>query len=223
MRFLLIAIAAMFAASISQAGIIGSAYSDAIDADGVSFEFTIDQSTSDPLSYRAEVANTSPTQDPESLIDAIAFGFNPYADLGVDVSFLDPTPLWTFSESSGGIRLDYVGDSATPGTRLGIGQSLIFDINFQLDYWTPATLAGTEPYRMFLTSSEEAGTGIGGGDVSGQVAVSFQQLGETGNDSELLMANWADAASGPMVPEPSSAMFALVGICCMAMRRGKRK
>lgn len=221
-------VAMMVAASNAQALDTLSASASATDDDGdaYGFSFTITRDPSDSTIFSAVLENTSdtPSEGAEPLIDQ--FAFNLGADLDTDFFITNVVPSdWTIGDSSGGVDFDYVGDegSASPDTRLGIGDQLTFDFDFVDTFDFPAN-----PFDLWLDAETDAGKGFGGGDDTGQVAVRFQQLDNfgaispgreacsdgDGQCSDLLAANWVfeddpDDPDEQDVPEPAT--LALIG------------
>ncbi len=165
---------------------------------------------------KVTVKNTSPNTPPEALIDA--FWFNMKLAAGETVSFSMVSAGWTVGNctSPASCKFDYTGDANKPGDRLGAGGTMSFVINFA------DGSGGIDAYLAALTGADKsAGTGIGGGNDSGQVCVSFQQLGDKGEDSDLLCSNWGDKP--PELPEPGTLGLLGIGLLGMGLARRRRR
>lgn len=202
----------VLAAASASAGMISTGASGSFFGDEYSYLFTISDSA-DPLVYHAVLTNTSPPNVPEGpRIDVLAF--NMLAELGTDFTIGSVVPSWSFSAASGGVQFRYVGEANGPGStnKLDPGESLQFDFLFDSEF--------TPSFDLWLLASEARGTGIGGGDDRGQVAVSFQTLGANGNDSDLLASNW-----GPhqLAPEPGTLLLLGTGLLSAAALFRRRR
>lgn len=194
--FLLISILFFSVQSANALSITTSAFGDSF-GDQYGYIFSIDDGNTDDGIYTATLENTSYNSNIGALIDGLAFNMN--AEIGIDFTIENVMPVWTFSTGSKAIKFDYVGDS-TQTNRIGPGQILSFDFVFKNEYTLP-----TNPFILWSGTESSAGTGFGGGEDIGQVAVSFQRLGDEVNDnSDLLASDWAPAP----VPEPAT-MFLL--------------
>lgn len=194
--------------------------------DEYSYLFTI-STTSETNIYHATLTNTSPDTDPLALIDALAFNLN--ADLNTEFSIGDifnidthNNPDWTFDKSGPGVLFDYVGDADTPSDRIEPLDFLEFDFVFDpgfVDTFFTDNPGYTDLFSLWTLSDPTKGKGLGGGDDIGQVAVSFQQLGDLGEDSDLLASNWEVAP----VPEPSTMLLLGAGLAGLAGLNRRRK
>jgi hypothetical protein len=182
-----------------------------------SFSFTI-ENTGNPLVYLANLTNTSPgTTQPPPLIDLLAFNMN--ATLGEDFTVPSNSinPAWRFGEGSRGVQFDYVISRVSPMDRLEPNEDLTFDFVFTGEDVFPDP---QRPFDIWLNVDPSLGTGIGGGDDLGQVAVSFQQLGPGGGGSDLVAADWQQ--ENP-IPEPGTVLLMGIGLLGIFGLRGGRK
>ena len=194
-------------------GAITTTGSGDLFGDSYSYEFTIVEGSSFDL-FDATLTSTSTDSLSGALIDLIAFDMD--ATLGTDFSIVDISPSWVFSAGSGGVEFDYIGERVAPGDRLSPGESLLFTFDFVDGFSFP-----TDPFSLWTGTDGSRGTGIGGGDDFGQVAVSFQQLGSGGKDSDLVASDW----DGTSVPEPATLVLLGSGLALMGLlgRRKSRK
>ena len=206
---------------IAQADVLLSASASGNQfGDSYGFMFQV-ANDADASLFHVTLTNTSPDDGmptgSDPLIDLLAFNLSGDPVLGTDFDVTNVMPVWTFSAGSGGIQFDYVGERTDQNTRLGIGDSLTFDLDFTSDV--------TDPQGLFLNADSTAGTGIGGGTDVGQVAVSFQTLGLRGNDSDLLATNYLIVPpSQIVVPEPGIlAIFSLGLVIMGSFMRGRKK
>jgi hypothetical protein len=159
---LLVAVILLGFSANSQALIISTSGSGGLFSDSYSYDFSI-AGTEGGSTFNAELENTSTSSLSNALIDLIAFNLNSSLTLGSDFNIVNVSPDWDFSEGSGGVEFDYLGERTTPGTRLSPGDSLTFDFVF----------GDGQSFDIFTTASTSRGTGIGGGD-----------------DSDLACSNW---------------------------------
>ena len=192
------------------------------------FSYTFEITKTNGLIYHATLTNTStimtvvsPLMD-DPLIDAFAFNILANMDDDFFITNIDPSD-WTIAVPTGGaITFDYVGNEVPnqPDDRLGAGDTLDFDFEFDGTFEFP-----DEPFDIWLTTDESGGGGFGGGDpsISGQVAVSFQQLGDDGEGSALLASNWEGGADSQyVIPEPATMLLLGSGLIGFAVRGKKR-
>ena len=187
-------------------GTIEDSYSYLITASDEDGDLVVNQ-------IRVTVTNTSTDALPESLIDQ--FFFNLALMAGDTASFDVETAYWTVTGSSSGVHFDYTGDSTNPAARLGNGDSMSFIINFFDD-----TGAETDAYLSAVAdAATDTGQGAGGGDDSGQICVSFQQLGDDGGQSDLLCSSYDEP---PELQEPGTLGLLGVGLIAIGVMRRRR-
>jgi len=204
-----------FADPISiSAGCPGDADCDATVDDTYSFLWTVaggaGNETDGFTTFDVTLENTSPDTTPEALIDE--FAFNLAEDfLETELTFSDVTPdSWEITYATGGIKFDYVGDTqGTPANRLGSGDILSFTMNF----------TSAQTYDLFLNAGASDGGGFGGGEDSGQVCVSFQQLGDNGQ-SDLVCGEYGDTPT--KVSEPATLGLLGLGLLGVGFVRRRR-
>jgi hypothetical protein len=203
------------AVSVNATTITTSASGNMNGADyGFSFSITDEDLDGDSTTFAATLLNLSD----DALIDLFAFNMN--AILGTNFIIENVNPNWSFSAGSGPILFDYVGESNTQSDRISPSDSLTFDFNFDDSFF-----AGLgDPFSLWTGTSESTGNAIGGGDDSGQVAVSFQGIGggTFANDSDLLASNWENSPAP--VPEPATILlvgFGLVGLAGFGRKKLK--
>lgn len=138
------------------------------------FNFSI--SSIDNKTFSAALTNTSTGDYSNPVIDLIAF--NLFGDGVVDATSVSAG--WSVDSGGNNTLFKWIGDANSPGERLGIDDTLLFDIVFD-------NVVG---WDAFILADSTSGAGIGGGEDFGQVAVSFQQLGMDGEDSDLLAGDW---------------------------------
>ena len=189
------------------------------------YSFVITDDSADDKLFHATLTNTSTGYDPT--IDAIAFNLK--AAMYVDFNIINMNPAnWVLTDetSNNAIKFDYVGRA---GDKLSKGTSLTFDFDFVN---TPSN-----PFALWTDTDESLGKGLGGGDDSGQVAVSFQKLGYDSlgllgyadEGSDLLASNWeggGGSSSGTPVPEPATMLLlgsGLIGIAVSGKKRFKKR
>lgn len=173
--------------------------------DNYSFLFEIEE-TADPFVFKGFFMNTSTGINP--LIDSFAFNIN--ADINVDFDIVNITPGWEFTDLSH-IAFDILGNSDMPEDRLSKLEFMTFDFNFVNSFIFP-----DNPFKLWSLAPMSLGVGFGGGYVEGQVAASFQSLGDNDDYSELLCSTWD--YPNP-VPEPSTCILVLFGIVGLFIRR----
>ena len=175
--------------------------------------------------FHATLLNTSSpstTASDDPLIDLLAFNIN--ATLGSDFTINNISPNWTFDAASGGgVQFDYLGENATPGDRIGPNEALIFDIEFSDSFALPA-----DPFLVWTDTNSVGGSGIGGGQDIGQLAISFQALRDStgatvANESDLLAGNWSRSGGGPPASVPLPAPLFLIAMGVLAVSWTARK
>jgi hypothetical protein len=204
----------LFALSISTSG-SGDSFGDTY-----SYEFLINDNNDqfDGI-FDATLTNTSESQY-EPLIWRLGFNLaDPDPTLGEDFFIDNASPNWVFRQiSRGGIQFDYTGDTiGDPGNRLLPGQALTFRMRFTNNDYI------TRGFEIFTGGEESSGTGFGGGEDIGRIAVGFQQLGLNGEGSDLLASSGYTAAP---VPEPSTILlmgFGLLGLVAVGRQKFNRK
>jgi hypothetical protein len=176
--------------------------------------FTIDdRGATGATSYFATLTNTSAGSLSGALIDLLAFNMN--AELGSDFTIRSSSPLWSYGPPNNGVNFDYVGERTSQDSRLAPGDSLTFTFLFASNFTFPS-----DPFSIWTGTGASLGNGIGGGDISGQVAVSFQQLGSGGNDSALVASSWGSQPSP--VPEPATMLLLGAGLSGLGFFSRKR-
>ena len=210
----LLSILLIVTASNATATSITTSGSGTLFGDSYGYIFTIDdRGVTGATSYFATLTNTSAGLLSGALIDLLAFNMN--AELGNGVNIGSSSPFWLYGPPNNGVNFDYVGQSPPWGTRLAPGDSLLRLLFFLMLFDLPArsifNLDGT---------GASLGTGIGGGDISGQVAVSFQQLGSGGQDSALVASSWGSQPSP--VPEPATMLLLGAGLIGLGFFSRKR-
>lgn len=159
------------------------------------YVFTIDDGGDvTDKTFNAELFNSSIAgADNGPKIDEFAFNIN--AAMPGDFEITNISPNWTFVTTIGqggqysNVDFDYVGSADSPGEKLEPGESLTFDFVFKDSFVLP-----TNPFTLWTGTLEDSGGAFGGGDDSGQVAVSFQTL--VNGDSDLLASNWGGGGNG---------------------------
>ena len=192
------------------------------------YSFVIEDDISNDNLFHATLTNTSTGYDP--LIDAFAFNID--ATLSTDFSIANAVPAtWSITvPTGGGIQFDYIGDTSDQNDRLHRLEALIFDFVFDEGYDFP-----DDPFTLWTGTDESFGTGLGGGDDEGQVAVHFQRLGYNSDGdlmydsegSDLLASNW-EGGGGPqyVIPEPATMLLlgsGLIGFAVSGKKRFKRR
>jgi hypothetical protein len=210
----LLSILLIFTASNATATSITTSGSGNLFGDSYGYIFTIDdRGVTGATSYFATLTNTSAGSLSGALIDLLAFNMN--AELGNGVNIGSSSPFWLYGPPNNGVNFDYVGQSPPLGTRLAPGDSLTFTFLFDAEFIFPS-----DPFSIWTGTGASSGTGIGGGDISGQVAVSFQQLGNDGEGSALVASNWGSQPTP--VPEPATMLLLGAGLIGLGFFGRKR-
>jgi hypothetical protein len=203
--FLLILFLLLSSSLAAHATLITTSGSDNFAGDDYSYLFEIN--VVNPSLANATLTNTSTNSLSGALIDLLAFNMD--ATLGTDFTIKNISPTWVFAPGNGGVEFDYVGERVAPGDRLAPDQSLTFDFE---------ALGAFELTDTLWTDTDSSfGTGIGGGEDFGQVAVSFQQLGSGGGQSDLVASTWTS------VSVPESATLILLGLGIAGVFGARRK
>jgi hypothetical protein len=210
-----LAIFLLFPYSNATATSITTSGSGTLFGDSYGYLFTIDdQGTTGATSYFATLTNTSAGSLNGALIDLLAFNMN--AELGNDFTIVSSSPLWIYGPpTNNAVNFDYIGERTSPTTRLAPGNSLTFTFLFDANFIFPS-----DPFSIWTGTGASLGTSIGGGDISGQVAVSFQQLGSDGEGSALIASNWGSQPTP--VPEPTTMLLLSAGLTGLAFSGRKR-
>lgn len=192
-----------------------SVLSELTPGESYGFEWTVDNLLADPLdtptdTFKVTLENTGSA----GLIDLFAFNLDGMFTLGGDLQVQNISlSEWSVSAGTGPVLFEFVGEESAgpPDQRLASGEMLMFELVFSAD----------QTLDVFRDAEATSGTGLGGGDDTGQVAVSFQGLPKAeneGNDSDLLTAGY-NGRPPQEIPEPGILLLLGTGLLALAALR----